>query len=150
MAVPRRYSPHEKEKVMVLPVPTFYQAVSWLASTVGISGWMALWSNWLYSLRHPDPDKPFDSPLKEFSDFVSSLSGFWLFVFNMVVSIAVPLLAALLLQFVPATVFESLEPYWAIIAMLVFAFWQQQRQHALRPKTETTVFANSVNVTNSK
>lgn len=117
-----------------MALPTFYQAVSWLAAASGISAWMSLWSNWLYVLRKPDVKNPLDSPLKELSDFVVSLNSFQLFWFNAAVAVVLPLLSAFLLNFVPVSVFESLEPYWAVVAMIAFAFWQQQKQYASRPR----------------
>lgn len=115
---------------------SFYQAMSWLASAVGVTAFMAAWSNFLHMLRNPDPKKPLDTPLKELSDWVRKLNSWRLFWFNAAVSFGVPVLAVIVIQFVPVNVFESLETYWVALATIAFAFWQQQRQHASRPQIE--------------
>ena len=103
----------------------------WLA-TSGAASWMVIWSDFFRNLRDTT-DKERSALELLLVKWATGLSPLGAQIVSVVGAVGVPALAAVLVNVVPADVFATVQPYYAVIASILTAFLGM-RAHYLATK----------------
>lgn len=108
--------------------PEFFTQLSdllaWLAGPLGIAAWMLYFSNWVRNVKDPQAElSPFEAKV---STYLNKLTPLGLQAFVLVGSLILPVIAKIILAFVPQETLVQLQPIWEFIALLCIGYFGQQ------------------------
>jgi hypothetical protein len=100
------------------------ELLAWLAGPLGVAAWMMYFSKWVRNIKDPTVElPPFQAKI---STYLNNMTPFGLQAFVLVGSLIVPIIAKVILTFVPQDTLAQLQPVWEFIALLCIGYFSQQ------------------------